>query len=843
MLTAAVVCRQGLYDVYTQTGAKEQLRTVLEKLVSAAPAGVKKIGYTSQLLRMQMESPLPSDPTLDAQAASLQALLADSLLSDAAAAPAAAAASASAAAPSDKVASKDALEVARLRLELRLSSLLAFERAERVDKQKELSVRLERQLKKAREERERADKLRAQQAASKAGAIAAAVSKAAAKPGAAAPLTAAEEEAEITRKVGAKLERDWMEGAAHKEAEALYASILALPAPAAAPGTLDLAHRVVHERILARLVLRASAHSSFTVSQESFDATAKAIMAKAREILDLTAASPSAYASRILLGLSWRIGGAGSDASLRASLLEHQSFVERCIVTFARSSTDPSRIVEMEDNFQSYSWMAWHALACSIVSTQTVPAALIALPAPPALHGAIAGLGASPPVWELAEAILKNVSATSEADAAASAAAAGASSAVSSASVIAAPVAGAPVIAALPSPLCPSFLSPVALAYALQQQSGEATHRETLLAVQSALASIKSYRAVQPFDSRAARAATHAELTLASAYLTKTLDERLRDSACRIFLKTLHTQRDAAASASERDTDSLIRCLSGLAQAALLEKPRPSYAKAEAYITELAEIQPGQEYVLEMRGVLKLEEARAVKAAAVAASAAATAASEADGGASYTSLLQSAASFLLQALSLSPSKPSHHLRLGHAYFEQDAPGADQARTEKALKSFQTAASLATAALSSVPRLGGAAERALASVASEALAMQGLWWSVVGADAEQAKKHYVAAMKIDPANEIAGPALCEAILQSAPRFSGHHDTHTTEPREQTTRSQDRTRHTAQSRPTSTSGDASGRETWKGSQQRRVKTAEDSENCKSTPDYVSPLQPDR
>lgn len=31
---------QGLYDVYTQTGAKDQLRPVLEKLVTAAPASV-----------------------------------------------------------------------------------------------------------------------------------------------------------------------------------------------------------------------------------------------------------------------------------------------------------------------------------------------------------------------------------------------------------------------------------------------------------------------------------------------------------------------------------------------------------------------------------------------------------------------------------------------------------------------------------------------------------------------------------------------------------------------------------------------------------------------------------
>ena len=759
---------------------------------------MKKLIYTSQLLRLQLEYPHASTPAPSELAASVESLLADPLL---------------VAAASSKEESKDSLDVARLLLDLRLSALLAFEAVERAEKNAELAVRLERQLRKYREDRERSEKLKAQQMASKAGAIAAAVKVA--KASSNVPLTQAEEEAEITRKVSLKLDREFLE---RNAAEKFYADVLATPAPtpvpaaaAAAAGTakgaaatmMDPSHCLVHERLLARMVLQAHVAGVFTSACPSADLYASSVAqieSKAREIVEATTSSssasahahPSPYASRILLGLTWTIGGPGADSARREQLLKHQAFVERCIFTFASpskpspSSSDVSSSSSSSSSSASasastassaaalplsqhdgdpsrWSWMAWHALASCMVSTECLPSSgpLAALPPPPgpsaqALAHALASLGQAPSVFEAAAAILKNVtSETTDASASSAAASASSSSVIAATPSPAATV--APLIAA-PSPFIPSFLSLVTLSYALQKQSSDALHKETLLTIQQALSSLKSWRSALPFDPRGPRSANHAELTLAAAYGTKVLDQRIVDSGVRIYARILKTIREGGLASDEpKDGESVIRALQGLAHAALQAKPRPAYELADQYVQELVQINPHDEYVWSMRGLLKLQEARAVKEAA------------APGGAAHIPLLQEAATFMQQALKLCPNSPSHQLRLGQAYFEQDVlseDGADGPRTHPdfAKAAFQSASSLAARAGDLAPR-GSAAESTARKIEAEALAMQGLWAAEVAADKDAAKKLFVAALKLDPSNDIAGPALCEFILAS------------------------------------------------------------------------------
>jgi len=749
---------KGLYDLYTaQQAPKEKIKSVLEKLTPAAPPSLKKVAYASQLVRLQLEDALSSGTT-DVSSATTLADTVASLLSDP-----------TLAVPAEsKDKARDGAEVARVTLELRVSSLLAAEAVERAEKATELRVRMDRQMAKYRDERAKADKLRAQQAASKAGAAAAAVkgAKAAAGPSGsssgAVVLSQAEEEADLARRVTLKLERDFLE---KQTIEPL--AVRALATPAAAAGAADPNHLLVHEHLLSRAILRAHATGAFTAAatSEVYLAAVMAIESKAREIVALTS---SPFACRVLFGLEWSVGGAGSSADAKErqrAAVARQAAVERSLAVM--SAADAAFVAE-------WGWMGWHALASAILASEALPN-WSALPAPPApLAMALAALGASPSVFEVAEAIVRNV-AEPEAPAPAAASAASSSAAPS----------GIPAsylsidLTRAPSPLVPSFLSSVTLAVSLARQ-GEARTKEALPAIQTALNGVKAYRGLMVHDGARANRATNAvQLALASCYALRTLDERMLESAQRLYAQVAKSVREAASSASasggapDVDYDALVRALQGQASVALSRRP-PDFAAAEAVVAELVTACPEDDSVWSLRGVLALQESRALEASSSAAAPAA-------GPPTSLQRLRDAESFFSRAAELNPSVAVHQLRLGQVCFEllllsrQGAgfdSGSDLAARSRA--AFERAADLARASFEAA-KAGSVAHSSARSLLSDSLALQGRWFSEVGTsaasanaatDADAARKAFVASLKVDPSNAVSGPALCELLEAGA-----------------------------------------------------------------------------
>jgi len=736
---------KGLYEVYGRVGDEAKLRSTLEKLTPIHPPGPKKLALIVQLIRLQLTQPPTSNtPEPSALHASISDVLADNTLSSI---------PLTSAAPSS--------ELARLRLDAYELLARTSEAVETAAKDVERKVRLDRQLRKYRDEREKADKQREKQAASKSGAIASAVAaaKGAAGSSTAASPSQAEEEADIVRRVCIKLEKDFLE---KSDLDTLYDRILTVSAAPSTTDGMDAVHLYVREKQLLRLLLVTHIHAELTTSAESYGSAIRKLEERARS-LDNDSAHRSRLALRILIGLHWRMHGAkptGKEERRREELRKVQAEIERAIQLF---SAEPTSKANVDDPLSDQGWIAWHALATLMCTTEQAPT----IPLPADLQKAVDSLSAPPSIHELAELIIRHAPGpTATLTSPPSSPASASSTSASSSSAAPAPhhttAFLSTILLTTPSPLTPSFLSYVTLAYCLQQQ-GESRNKECLQSIQHGLQSTRSYRTAYALDvERIQHALNHLELTLAAAYSTRHLDERIIEQAVKICHRVRKAIRDASAAAatiptSPADVESAMRALQCLTHCALLRKPIPNYAEADAYVDELSQLRPEDDFVYGMRGSLKLQEAR-----------------QADSKQATMAALQDAISYLENAVRLNTSSAAHQLRLGQAYFEletqsEQPSSAASSDPQRALRCFEEAERLTSAQLppsilkSPAAPTTSSAITTLRSLLADSLAYQGAWHEQISHQPDAAKRCFVRTLNVDPSNEMAGVTLCDQIL--------------------------------------------------------------------------------